>query len=130
MKGRRLDRPYAGCMHAGRVYIGRSTAAQNPQTAKLPEKKKPSDGGQRAEFLEEVENRYFDLTNKAQRASWVEETLLPMIRNRSQQTPTRSWTLSARRCPRRRTNLTRLRSTGDGAKNVAAEAGFGIHRAG
>jgi len=50
--------------------------ARNPQTAKLPEEKNLPTAASAQKFLEEVESRYFDLTNKAQRASWVEENFI------------------------------------------------------
>jgi len=53
-----------------------SIAAQNPQAAKLSEKKNAPTVASAQMFLEEVESRYFDLTNKAQRASWVEENFI------------------------------------------------------
>ena len=65
----------AACTLSGLILAG-STAAQNPQAEKLPEKKNPPTVASAKKFLEEVESRYFDLTNKAQRASWVEENFI------------------------------------------------------
>ena len=63
------------CMLTGLVFAS-AAAAQNPQLAKRSEKKNPPTVASAQRFLEEVENRYFDLTNKAQRASWVEENFI------------------------------------------------------
>src|SRR5438309_7846846 len=73
MRGRSVQQlRIVGCALAALVFA-RAAAAQNPQLAKLSEKKNPPTVGSAERFLEEVESRYFDLTNKAQRASWVEE---------------------------------------------------------
>jgi len=63
------------CTLAG-LMVAVSIAAQNPQAAKLSEKKNAPTVASAQKFLEEVESRYFDLTNKAQRASWVEENFI------------------------------------------------------
>jgi peptidyl-dipeptidase A len=63
------------CTLAG-LMLAVSIAAQNPQAAKLSEKKNAPTVAGAQKFLEEVESRYFDLTNKAQRASWVEENFI------------------------------------------------------
>src|SRR5437879_12096814 len=76
MKGRGAKRGRnVTCVLAGLVFA-RAAAAQNPQLAKLSEKKNPPKVAGAQRFLEEVESRYFDLTNKAQRASWVEENFI------------------------------------------------------
>jgi len=76
MKGPGMDRlRVVACTLAGLMLAG-SIAAQNPQAAKLPEKKNPPTAASAQKFLEEVESHYFDLTNKAQRASWVEENFI------------------------------------------------------
>jgi peptidyl-dipeptidase A len=60
---------------AGLLFAG-STRAQKPAEEKsLQLKSTPTVGGAQ-KFLEEAESRYFDLTNKAQRASWVEENFI------------------------------------------------------
>ena len=76
MRERAVERlPVVACIVAGLMLAG-STAGQNPQAAKLSEKKNPPTVANAQKFLEEVESRYFDLTNKAQRASWVEENFI------------------------------------------------------
>ena len=76
MKGRDTKRvTIVGCALAVLIFAG-SAASQNPQLAKLSEKKNTPTVGSAERFLEEVESRYFDLTNKAQRASWVEENFI------------------------------------------------------
>jgi peptidyl-dipeptidase A len=67
--------PVVACVLAGLVFAS-AAAAQNPQLANLTEKKNPPTGPSAQKFLEEVESRYFELTNKAQRASWVEENFI------------------------------------------------------
>ena len=71
--GRRLG--WVACASALLIFAG-SGVAQNPQLARLSEKKNPPTVAGAQRFLEEVESRYFDLTNKAQRASWVEENFI------------------------------------------------------
>ncbi|OLE15440.1 MAG: peptidyl-dipeptidase [Acidobacteria bacterium 13_1_20CM_4_57_11] len=76
MKGRDTKRvTIVGCALAVLIFAG-SAASQNPQLAKLLEKKNPPTVAGAQRFLEDVESRYFDLTNKAQRASWVEENFI------------------------------------------------------
>jgi peptidyl-dipeptidase A len=66
---------FAGCALAVLLFAG-SAAAQNQQAAKPSEKKSPPTVADAQKFLDEAESRYFDLTNKAQRASWVEENFI------------------------------------------------------
>ncbi len=70
---RRL-RIVAGAL-AGLVFAG-FAAAQNPAAAKTSGKKSSPTVAAAQEFLDKAESRYFDLTNKAQRASWVEENFI------------------------------------------------------
>ncbi len=53
-----------------------SARAQNQQAAKTSEKKSLPTVADAQKFLDEAESRYFDLTNRAQRASWVEENFI------------------------------------------------------
>src|SRR5260370_22146878 len=63
------------CAFAGMIFAG-SVAAQNPPAAKTSEKNSPPTAADAQKFLEEVESLYFDLFNKAHRASWVEENFI------------------------------------------------------
>jgi peptidyl-dipeptidase A len=63
------------CALAGLIFAG-FAAAQNPAAAKTSGKKSSPTVAAAQEFLGEAESRYFDLTNKAQRASWVEENFI------------------------------------------------------
>ena len=67
-------RMVAGAL-AGLILAG-FAAAQNPAAAKTSGKKSSPTVAAAQEFLDEAESRYFDLTNKAQRASWVEENFI------------------------------------------------------
>jgi len=60
-------------------------------------------------FLEEVESRYFDLTNKAQRASWVEENFITDDTEQIAAEANQELNTFSAEMSRRRTNLTRLR---------------------
>ena len=73
-RGVRRLRIVAGAL-AGIVFAG-FAAAQNPALAKTSGKKSSPTVAAAQEFLDEAESRYFDLTNKAQRASWVEENFI------------------------------------------------------
>src|SRR5205823_5423908 len=64
-----------GCALAGLIFAGLA-AAQNPPAAKTSGKKSPPTVAAAQKFLDEAESRYFDLTNKAQRAAWVEENFI------------------------------------------------------
>src|SRR5260370_42147218 len=69
MKGRVAEPLRVAAYALAGLMLAGSIAARNPQTAKLPENKNPPTVASAQKFLEEVESRYFDLTNKAQRAS-------------------------------------------------------------
>jgi peptidyl-dipeptidase A len=71
VKGLRI----VACALAGLVFAG-FAAAQNPAAAKTSGKKSSPTVAAAQVFLDEAESRYFDLTNKAQRASWVEENFI------------------------------------------------------
>jgi len=60
---------------AGMVFGG-ATRAQDLQAKKAAEKKSAPTFADAKKFLEEAERRLFDLSNKAQRASWVEENFI------------------------------------------------------
>ena len=65
----------AACLVAGMVFGG-ATRAQDSQAKKAAEKKSAPTFADAKKFLEEAERRLFDLSNKAQRASWVEENFI------------------------------------------------------
>ncbi len=65
----------AACVLASLIFAG-TAAAQNPLAAKTSEKKSPPTVADAQKFLDEAESRLFDLTNKAQRGSWVEENFI------------------------------------------------------
>jgi peptidyl-dipeptidase A len=65
----------AACLLAGLFFAGASWA-QDSQAKKAAEKKSSPTLADAQKFLEEAESRLFDLTNKAQRASWVEENFI------------------------------------------------------
>ncbi|PYU46531.1 MAG: peptidyl-dipeptidase, partial [Acidobacteria bacterium] len=73
-RGMKRLRMVAGAL-AGLILAG-FAAAQNPAAAKTSGKKSSPTVAAAQEFLDEAESRYFDLTNKAQRASWVEENFI------------------------------------------------------
>jgi peptidyl-dipeptidase A len=76
MRGRRVRPTWAvACALAGLLFAG-SGAAQNPSAAKTSEQKSPPTVADAQKFIDEAESRYFDLVNKAQRASWVEENFI------------------------------------------------------
>jgi peptidyl-dipeptidase A len=60
---------------AGLSFAGANWAPDS-QARKAAEKKSASTVADAQKFLEEAESRLFDLTNKAQRASWVEENFI------------------------------------------------------
>jgi peptidyl-dipeptidase A len=63
------------CALAGLIFAG-SAAAQNRAPTKTSEKKKLPTVTDARKFLDEAESRFLDLTNKGQRASWVEENFI------------------------------------------------------
>jgi len=65
----------AACVLAG-LFFGGASWAQDSQARKSAEKKSLPTVAEAQKFLEEAEIRLFDLTNKAQRASWVEENFI------------------------------------------------------
>jgi peptidyl-dipeptidase A len=65
----------AACL-LGVMIFGGASRAQESQSKKTVEKKSPPTFADAKKFLEEAESRLFDLNNKAQRASWVEENFI------------------------------------------------------
>jgi peptidyl-dipeptidase A len=63
------------CLLAGVFFVAVSWA-QDSRVRKSAEEKSPPTLADAQRFLEEAESRLFDLTNKAQRASWVEENFI------------------------------------------------------
>jgi peptidyl-dipeptidase A len=63
------------CVLAAMLFGGASWA-QDAQVRRAAEKKSPPTLADAQRFLEEAESRFFELTNKAQRASWVEENFI------------------------------------------------------
>src|SRR5256885_1929882 len=60
----------------GRSSFRRFRSSAEPRARKNLGKKSSPTVAAAQEFLDEAESRYFDLTNKAQRASWVEENFI------------------------------------------------------
>src|SRR6266852_2619316 len=76
MRGRGVKRlTIVSCAVAGLIFAG-SAAAQKPSAGKTSQTKSSPTVADAQKFLDEAEVRYFDLTNKAQRASWVEENFI------------------------------------------------------
>jgi peptidyl-dipeptidase A len=76
MKDRGMKRKWiAGFALAGLLFAD-FAAAQNAPDANEREKTNSPTTAEAQKFLDEAESRYFDLTNKAQRASWVEENFI------------------------------------------------------
>jgi peptidyl-dipeptidase A len=65
----------AAYLLTGMLFCGVSRA-QEPQARKAAKEKSSPTLAEAQRFLEEAESRYLDLTNKAQRASWVEENFI------------------------------------------------------
>jgi peptidyl-dipeptidase A len=65
----------AACV-LGVMIFGGTSWAQESQSKKTVEKKSPPTFADAQKFLDEAESRLFDLSNKAQRASWVEENFI------------------------------------------------------
>jgi peptidyl-dipeptidase A len=76
MKDRGMKRKWiVGFALAGLLFAD-FAAAQNAPDANEREKTNSPTTAEAQKFLDEAESRYFDLTNKAQRASWVEENFI------------------------------------------------------
>jgi peptidyl-dipeptidase A len=58
------------------LFLAYGVKTQEAAAGKATTKKMPPTLDDVKKFLEEAESRYFDLTNKAQRASWVEENFI------------------------------------------------------
>jgi peptidyl-dipeptidase A len=58
------------------LFLAYGVKTQEAAAGKATTKKMPPTLDDAKKFLEEAESRYFDLTNKAQRASWVEENFI------------------------------------------------------
>jgi peptidyl-dipeptidase A len=65
----------AACL-LGVMIFGGTSRAHDSQPGKPTEKKSPPTFADAQKFLDEAESRLFDLSNKAQRASWVEENFI------------------------------------------------------
>jgi peptidyl-dipeptidase A len=63
------------CVLAGLVLVP-GAAGQDTPAAKTPAKKAAPTVAEAKKFLAETEQRYFDLTNKQQRAGWVQENFI------------------------------------------------------
>ena len=63
------------CGLAGLIGAG-SAAAQNSPATKTSKKQSPPTVASAQRFLDDTESRFFDLTNKAQRATWVQENFI------------------------------------------------------
>src|SRR6267143_7086748 len=66
----------ACCLVLASLFLAGGAKGQAPAAGKTSEKKMAPTAEEAKNFLEEAESRYFDLTNKAQRASWVEENFI------------------------------------------------------
>jgi len=76
MKGRGVKRmTIVACALAGLIFAG-SAAARKRAAEKTSQTKSSATLAGAQKFLDEAESRYFELTNKAQRASWVEENFI------------------------------------------------------
>lgn len=76
MKGIGLKAASIAACLLGVMIFGGTSRAHDSQPGKPTEKKSPPTFADAKKFLEEAESRLFDLGNKAQRASWVEENFI------------------------------------------------------
>ena len=64
------------CLVLASLLLAGDVKRQAAAAGKTTAKKMAPTAEEAKKFLEEAENRYFDLTNKAQRASWVQENFI------------------------------------------------------
>jgi peptidyl-dipeptidase A len=64
------------CLVLASLLLAGDVKEQAAAAGKTTAKKMAPTAEEAKKFLEEAENRYFDLTNKAQRASWVQENFI------------------------------------------------------